>query len=557
MTIKPAQSAAYLRPVSEKQKWFFFRWFNWGYDRLEHGYTAIVRWITRWPAIIMLGYAGLIVLAGWSFIQLPTGFLPIEDQGYFVVSTQLPDAAALPRTERLVGQVQRALQSTPGIENINAVIGTSVLENTAMPNAAACYVTYKDWSERTDPNQSQPAILAQLSRKFQDIPGATILAFPPPAIRGLGVSGGFQLEVQDLGAQGIDTLEQATRDLVAAGNSQSQLRGLVTPFSAHVPQIYLNIDRTKVKSLNLPLDLVFSTLQTYLGSTYVNDFNEFDRTYQVRVQADSQFRDKVDDIKRLEVRNNLGQMVPLGTLLSVEQRLGPITITRYDRYPAASITGQAAPGVSSGQALALMEETANKRLPSGMGYEWTTLAFEEKQVGNQAIYVFALAVLLVYLILAAKYESWLNPFAVILVVPLALLGTIAALVIRGMPNDIFAQIGIVLIIALASKNAILIVEFAQDLHAAGRGITEAAVEAAKERFRPILMTSFAFILGVVPLVIARGAGAASRQALGTAVFGGMIAATALSVFFVPVFYVLLQSFSEWWEQHKPLRLRND
>jgi HAE1 family hydrophobic/amphiphilic exporter-1 len=557
MTLKPAQSAAYLRPVSHRKKFILYRAFNVAYDRLEHGYEAVVRWITRWPLTIMIAYAVLAVVAGWSFLSLPTGFLPVEDQGYFIVSAQLPDAAAQGRTVRVVEQLEKTLRETPGIENVNAVVGQNVLEGTATSNAAACYVTFKDWSERTDPSESQGAILAALARKAADMPAATIIAFPPPAIRGLGVSGGFQMEVQNIGSQDYASLEAATRDLVAAGNGQSQLRGLVTTFSAHVPQLYLDVNRTKVKSLNLPLDLVFNTLQTYLGSTFVNDFNAFGRTYQVRVQADSRFRDQRDDITRLEVRNNLGQMVPLGSVLKIVHQLGPTTVTRYNLYPAAAITGQSAPGASSGQALAIMEHMARQRLPQGMGFAWTTIAYQEKQVGNQAIYVFALAVLLIYLILAAKYESWLNPFAVILVVPLALLGTIAALVIRGFPNDIYAQIGIVLIIALASKNAILIVEFAQDLHAQGRGIAEAAVEAARERFRPILMTSFAFILGVVPLVVASGAGAASRQALGTAVLGGMLAATILSVFFVPAFYVVLQSASEWWEVHKPLRLRNE
>ncbi len=467
MTLKPAQSAAYLRPISHRKKFILFRAFNAGYDRLEHGYEAAVRWFTHWPLAIMAVYAALAVLAGWSFIRLPTGFLPVEDQGYFIVSAQLPDAAAQGRTLGVVEQLEKTLRATPGIENVNAIVGQNVLDGTSIPNAAACYVTFKDWSQRTDPSESQAAILATLARKAADFPEATVIAFPPPAIRGLGVAGGFQMEVQSIGSQDYGRLEQATRDLVQAGNGQTLLRGLVTTFSAHVPQLYLNVDRTKVKSLNLPLDLVFNTIQTYLGSTFVNNFNEFGRTYQVRVQADSRFRDRAEEITRLEVRNNLGEMVPLGSVLKVVHQLGPTTVTRYNLYPAASITGQSAPGASSGQALEIMEQMAAQRLPQGMSYDWTTIAYQEKQVGNQAIYVFALAVLLIYLILAAKYESWLNPFAVILVVPLALLGTIAALVIRGFPNDIYAQIGIVLIIALASKNAILIVEFAQDLHAQG------------------------------------------------------------------------------------------
>jgi HAE1 family hydrophobic/amphiphilic exporter-1 len=334
--------------------------------------------------------------------------------------------------------------------------------------------------------------------------------------------------------------------MVAAGNAQSGLRSLATPFSASVPQLYLDIDRTKVKSLNLPLSLVFNTLQAALGSFYVNDFNQFNRTYQVRVQAEAEFRNSPSDITRLEVRNAAGGMVPLGTLLTVDLRLGPQTITRYNMYPAASITGQPAPGTSSGTALSIMEQMARQTLPSGMAFEWTTIAFQEKAVGSQAIYVLVFAVLLVYLVLAAQYESWTSPLAVVLVVPLALMGTVAAVALRGIDNNIYTQIGMVLIIALASKNAILIVEFARHLHAQGHSIADAAAEAARMRFRPILMTSLTFILGVLPLVFASGAGAASRQALGAAVLGGMITSTVLAVFFVPAFFVFTQSASERW-----------
>ena len=361
---------------------------------------------------------------------------------------------------------------------------------------------------------SQQAVLEYLSKEFRKIPGAIIVAFPPPAIRGLGVSGGFQMEVQDLSGLGLAQLEQVTREMVSVGNAQSQLRFSNTTFSASVPQLYLDIDRTKVKSLNIPVDLVFNTLQTYLGSVYINDFNLFGRTFQVRAQAEAPFRDKTDDISLLEVPNASGQMVPLGTFLKIERKLGSQLITRYNLYPAASITGQSAPGASSGQSMEIMEQLARDKLPQGMGYEWTAMSYQEKQVGNQALYVFGLAVLLVYLVLAAQYESWSSPAAVILVVPLALLGTVVAVALRGMDNNIYTQIGIVLIIALAGKNAILIVEFARRLRADGKGIAESAAEAAQKRLRPILMTSFAFILGVYPLVVAEGAGAASRRLAG-------------------------------------------
>ncbi|HEX3997395.1 MAG TPA: multidrug efflux RND transporter permease subunit [Pirellulales bacterium] len=546
LTLKPAQCATYLRKPSGRKKLFIFRWFNKVYGRVEKSYERAVGWVVRHASIMMLGYAVLLGLAAWGFFALPTGFLPTEDQGYFVISAQLPDAASLNRTEEVVEKLNEVVGSTPGVQNVNAINGQNVVDGTVSSNAAACYVTFKDWSQRKTAAESQAGVLAHLAKEFAKIPNARILAFPPPAIRGLGVSGGFQMEVQDTGNLGLNELGGITNSIVAAGNGQSNLRALNTTFSANVPQLYLDIDRSKAQSLNVPLNLVFDTLQTYLGSTYVNNFNEFGRTFQVTIQADANFRDKTSDITRLEVRNNTGGMVPLGTLLKVQRTLGPTTVLRYQLYPAATITGQTAPNISSGQGLDLMEQIAQEKLPPGASYEWTAMAYQEKLVRNQAIYVFGLAVLLVYLVLAAQYESWIRPMAVILVVPLALLGTVTAVALRGMDNNIYTQIGIVLIIALASKNAILIVEFAKDLRAAGHGILQAATEAAQKRFRPIIMTSLAFILGVFPLVIAQGAGAASRQSLGTAVFGGMIAATFLTIFFVPVFFILCQSISEWW-----------
>jgi HAE1 family hydrophobic/amphiphilic exporter-1 len=353
------------------------------------------------------------------------------------------------------------------------------------------------------------------------------------------------MQLQDRAGVGLDELQQAMQGIVQDASSQSGIAAVNTTFRPGVPQIFVDVDRVKVKTLDVPLASVFSTLQSYLGSAYVNDFNKFGRTYQVRIQAEPRFRSEAEDITRLEVRTRAGQMVPLGTFATVRKSFGPQIVNRYNLYPSASVTGEPAQGYSSGDSLVLMEQIAAANLPATMGYEWTGMSYQEKRVGNEAILIFVMAVLLVYLVLAAQYESWLVPIAVILVVPLGLLGAIAAVSMLGMDNNLYTQIGIVLIIALASKNAILIVEFARDIRLRGRGIREAAVEAARLRFRPILMTSFAFILGVLPLVLAQGAGAAGQRALGTAVFGGMIASTVLSVFFVPVFYVVFQGISEW------------
>ena len=543
VTLKPAQCATYLRP-STGRKNAFYRGFNRVYDRFEAAYVAVVARMVRNTAAVMLLFAAIVGGTFWWFTRLPTGFLPTEDQGYCIVGLQLPDAASQARTRAVVSRVEEIFKETPGVLTWVMIGGQSVLDQTVASNAATIYLRYKPFAQRTTPETSQDAILAHIRKEFAGIQEAIVFAFPPPAIMGLGVAGGFQIQLEDRGAVGLQELQQLTDEMIRDGNAQSGLKALNSTFRAGVPQLYADIDRVKVKSLDVPLDTVFATLQASMGSAYVNDFNKFGKTYQVRVQADQKFRLKPDDIRRLEVRDRQGKMIPLGTLATIKESLGPQIITRYNQYPSASITGEAAPGFSSGEALKLMEGMAANKLPAAMGYDWTAMSYQEKQVGSQAIYVFALAVLMVYLVLAAQYESWTLPAAVILVVPLALLGTVAAVAIRGMDVNIYTQIGIVLIIALASKNAILIVEFARELRAKGEGIVEAAVKAARLRFRPILMTSFAFILGIVPLVDAHGAGAASRQALGTAVFGGMLAATFLAVFFVPVFYVVIQRLGE-------------
>ena len=545
LTLKPAQCAVYLRPAMGPRN-AFFRAFNRIYARAEHAYVRLIGAMVGRPGRTMLAFLVLIAVTFWGFTSLPTGFLPVEDQGYVIAGIRLPDAASQARTQRAVEQVNQIIAELPGVADWTSVGGRSVLDNTVASNAATFYVIFKPWEERTDPSLSQDAILANLRQRLSEIQEASSFAFAPPSIRGLGVAGGFQMQLQDRGGVGLPALQQMVDEMVRDGDAQSGLAALNSTFRAGVPQLFADVDRVKARSLGIPLTGVFDTLQAYLGSTYVNDFNLFGRTYQVRVQAEPAFRLTPEDVTRLEVRNAEGRMVPLGTLVNVRETIGPQIINRYNLYPSAAITGEAAPGHSSGQALALMEQMAASKLPQSMGYEWTAISYQEKAVGGEAFLIFGLAVLLVYLVLAAQYESWTNPLAVILVVPLALLGTVIAVAVRGMDNNVYTQIGIVLLIALASKNAILIVEFAREQRARGKSVAEAAVEAARLRFRPILMTSFAFIFGVFPLVIADGAGAASRRALGTAVFGGMLTSTFLAVLFVPVFYVVVQGVSERW-----------
>jgi len=552
MTLKPAQCALWLRPVHGKKN-FFYRGFNKAYDWTASIYMAITRVLVRHVALTMLAFVGLIGATVFWYRQVPTGFFPNEDQGYALVSVSLPDAAAQPRTRDVLKKIDGVLEKTPGVGSWFAIGGSSFIENSNAPNFATLFVTFDSWDERIPKHLDLPAMMGQLVGGFSTIQDANIIAFPPPPIRGLGATGGFEMQVEDRGNVGREALGQGVGELVAAANEQKWLRGVFSSFRPGVPQIFVDIDREKVKRLDVPLSAVFGTLQASMGAAYVNDFNKFGRIYQVRVQAEPQSRARPEDIKRLEVRTRSGRMVPLGTVAEVRESFGPQVVNRYNMYPSALIRGGSAPGVSTGQALDLMEQAAAQTLPLGIGYEWSGVSFQEKRVSGQEIMVFGMAVLLVYLVLAAQYESWFTPLAVILVVPLGILGAIAATSLRGLDNNLFTQIGMVLIIALASKNAILIVEFATDIRRQGKSIREAALEAARLRFRPILMTSFAFILGVVPLVTATGAGAVGQQALGTAVFGGMIASTVLAVFFVPVFYVMFQSMAEAWYGRKERR----
>jgi len=544
LTLSPALAALLLRPPKERKN-AFSRGFDAFFRRCENGYAGLIKVVVRRVALMMVLFVGLAGVTGWQFKSLPTGFLPVEDQGYLLMHVQLPDAASQERTQEVLDKVDGILRDVGGVKDWVTFGGFSIIDSTNASNAAVVFVTLLPWEERAGPEGRQEAIVASLQRRLAAIQEAIAFAFLPPAIPGLGVAGGFQMQLEDRGGTSLQELQAMAEEIITDGNAQSGLVNLNTTFRADVPQLFAEVDRTKAKSLEVPLDSLFSTLQAYLGSAYVNDFNRFGRTWQVKVQADHPFRIDPEDIRQLDVRNRSGDMVPIGTLVTVDKTLGPQTILRYNLYPAASITGEAAPGFSSGEALNLMEQLAKSKLPPSMGFEWTGMSFQEKKVGSEAIVVFALAILLVFLVLAAQYESWTSPAAVILVVPLAVLGTVAALLVKDADNNVYTQVGIVLLIGLASKNAILIVEFAMAQRSLGHSIRESAVEAARLRFRPILMTSIASIAGFMPLVVAAGAGAASQQAIGTAVVGGMIAATVMSLVFTPAFYVVMQSLGEW------------
>ncbi len=543
LTLSPALCAILLRPTAKHHN-IFARAFNWVFDRAQNGYQRTIAVMVRRGVLVMILFAGITGAAFWGFAQLPTGFVPTEDQGYALMSIQLPDAASQKRTLEVVETLNQRLGKLEGVRSWVSVPGYSLLDGAVTSNAATIWVVFDSWDERLPKGLNLKAMIGQLWKISADIQEASIFAFSPPAISGLGQAGGFEMKIQDKGDVGLTALEQITQEIARDANTQSTLSRVYTTFRANTPQLFTDVDRTQTKSLGIPLSDVFSTLKANLGSTYVNDFNVFGRSYQVRVQADATFRARVEDIKKLEVRNNNGDMIPLGSVVAVHKTLGPQLITRYNLYPTATLNGQGAAGVSSGQAMTMMENVASAKLPASMGYAWSGMSYQEKIAGASTLLIFGLAIVFVYLVLCAQYESWSLPLVIILAVPLALIGTVIAVFLRGMDVNVYTQIGIVLLIALACKTAILIAEFAKDGHDAGQGIMEAALEASKLRFRPILMTAFAFILGVFPLVIATGAGAASRQALGTAVFAGMISATFLMIFFVPVFYVVIQKMSE-------------
>lgn len=547
MTLKPTQCALWLKPVdTEKKKNAIFRAFDRVYYPIENRYIAFIDKLVHQNKSASLLGGFLVLLAIFGLTRIPTGFLPIEDQGYAMMSVQLPDGATLERTEALMRDLSDQVSKVPGIENIIAIDGISLLDNSAtLANAGALYIMFKDWSVRGK-GEDLLSLYNKLNEIAQKTLEAKVLVMVPPPIQGLGAAGGFQMQVelQD-GSFDYRKLQAATDQLIHYASMQPELSRLMTSFRASVPQLYAPIDRHKAETLGVEVGTASDTLQTYLGSSYVNLFTKFGQVFQVYVQAEANSRMTVEDVRNYYVRNKSGGMVPIGTLTDFYPAVGPSIISLYNLYPSSNIYGMAAKGYSSGQAIAKLESLANEVLPAGMSFEWTSTAYQEKIAGNLSYYIFMLSLILVYLILAGQYENWVTPAAILFSVPLALLGTVIALTSLGISNNMYTQIGILLLIALAAKNAILIVEVAREhrlIHK--KSIIESAVMGAKTRFRPILMTSFAFILGVLPLVFATGAGANSRRSIGIAVCSGMLASTCLAVVFVPAFYVMLQTWEE-------------
>ncbi|TMJ49858.1 MAG: multidrug efflux RND transporter permease subunit [Alphaproteobacteria bacterium] len=552
-TLKPTQCALWLRrPVPPRQRNFFYRGFNNVYDRLEGGYARLIGRMAAHSNVSVIVALILIAIGGYGLSRVPTGFLPIEDQGYLIAAVQLPDGAALDRTQKVLDKVAEIAGQTPGVAQVITIAGISALDNSAsLANAGVGYIILKDWDSR-GAGEDLRSLVYGLNDKLSIIQEARALVLPPPPIQGIGNAAGFamQVELRD-GNSDFSKLQAITQAMVANAQTQSALQRVQSPFRAMVPQFDVEVDRIKTQTLHVTTDQVFSTLASYLGSSYVNQFNKFGRVFQVYAQADAQFRLTPRDIANMMVRNQNGDMIPIGTVAKITPSVGPSLISLYNLYPSSTIVGLPAQGYSSGQSLNLMEQIADKTLPPGTGYEWTAMSYQEKAVTSQIYYVFGLAMLLVYLVLAGQYESWYAPISVILAVPLSLLGPMAVLRGLGIDNNLYVQIGLILLIALSAKNAILIVEVALELHVRdAKPILESAVEAARARFRPILMTSFAFILGVVPLVLATGAGASARKSIGITVFSGMLASTCLAVLFVPAFFVVIQRFENWRAEKK-------
>ncbi|HKT95373.1 MAG TPA: multidrug efflux RND transporter permease subunit [Paraburkholderia sp.] len=543
LTLSPALCAVLLRH-EERQRFMVFRAFNSGFDWARQRYAGSVRRLIglRWIALLL--FAGGLGVTYLLYSTIPHAFLPIEDPGYFYVITQLPNGASLQRTEAVIDKTRKILKATPGVDNVLSISGLNFVTRATSSNSAAQFVILKPWDERGD-KESVANLIASVQPKLARIPEAVSLALNPPAIAGLGTFGGFDFEIEDLTGRGSVALDAATKAFLAEARKQPELdaRTLLTSFNTSTPQFNFHLDREKAKLLGLNMNAVFQTMQIYLGSLFVNNVTLFGRNFEVVLQADSIARGSKSDLSRLYVRNSAGGMVPLSTLGQLQSTVGPDTIDRYNVYGAAEITGSAAPGYSSGQAIAAMERAA-RVLPADFGFDWTGITYQELKAGSVAGIVFALALVFVFLFLSAQYESWSLPFSIILTVPLALFGALGLLWLRHMEVDVYAQIGFVLLIGLAAKNAILIVEFAKRRREAGLDIVEAVTEAARLRLRPILMTAFAFIFGAVPLMIATGAGAASRRSIGTTVVGGMLAATLLSLGFVPIFYAVIERLRE-------------
>jgi multidrug efflux pump len=534
----------FLAPSINRVLGSFFKAFNRVFDHITNGYGRLVKSLMRISAVVMVLYLGLLGLTYVGFTTVPTGFIPEQDKGYLVVNAQLPDGASLERTAEVMKRVDQIAHSTPGVRHTITLPGYSILTGNNISNVGGMYVILDPFEERIPHHQTAAAVLAALRRSFRGVLEAQVVAFGAPPVEGLGSTGGFKMQIQDRSDAGSVALQEAVANVIEKGNAQTGLVGLFSSFRAKQPQLYVDVDRVKAKSLGVSLDDVFNTMQVYLGSAYVNDFTRFGRNWQVNVQADSSYRVRPDDIGKLQVRNANGDMVPLATLVHVRDTTGPVLVNRYNMFRSAEVNGNTAPGTSSGQAISMMEEIANQELPRGMGFEWTELTLQQILAGNTAPLVFGLGTLLVFLVLSGQYESWSLPMAIILIVPLCLLAAVIGIFIAKTEANIFAQIGFVVLIGLAAKNAILVVEFAKAKEDEGLDRFAAAVEGSKTRLRPILMTSFAFALGVLPLVLGAGAGSEMRKSLGVAVFSGMLGVTGFGLLLTPVFYVVIRGLAQ-------------
>jgi multidrug efflux pump len=561
LTLAPALSAALLKPhdapkdaltrIIDKLFGRFFAAFNRFFGRSSVRYENGVKGTLRRKTLSVAIYALLAVSAALMFKVVPAGFVPLQDKGYLIDIAQLPDAATLDRTDAIIHRMGKIAAETPGVKAAVQFPGLSVNDFTASPSAGIQFSRLQDFEDRGSKDLSGLAIAAELNKRMSSIEDAFVLVVPPPPVSGLGTLGGFKLMIEDRGALGYDALFKATQELQARARAAPELAGVFSSFQINVPQLFANIDRDRAKQLDVPLQTIYQTLQVNLGSVYVNDFNQFGRTYQVRVQADAQFRSRAEDIGSLKVRSNKGDMIPLSSVMRVTDSYGPDRVQRYNAYVAADLNGGPAPGYSSGQAQAALEKLAKEVLPKGIAYEWTDLTYQNILAGNTLYYVFPLCVLLVFLVLAAQYESWTLPLAVILIVPMSILCALLGVKLTGGDNNVFTQIALFVLVGLASKNAILIVEFARELEDHGRSIVEAALESSRLRLRPILMTSIAFIMGVLPLVFSHGPGSEMRHAMGVAVFGGMLGVTFFGLFLTPVFYVLMRTLAKYLERKSP------
>ncbi|EMB17667.1 transporter, hydrophobe/amphiphile efflux-1 (HAE1) family [Rhodopirellula europaea 6C] len=523
---------------------WFFRLFNRTFDATSNVYASIIGRLIKKTGFAMVLYVGLLILTGFSFSMVPTGFIPDQDQGYVIVAINLPDGASLARTDRVTRRVAEIGKEIDGVAHAVGIAGLSGATFSIKPNAAVTFLPLEDAKERAKRGRGVEAIVADMRREVAAINEAQILIIPPPPIRGIGRGGGFKMYVQDRSGAGLDALNEVTQTMLATANQQPGVRQVFSNLRMDVPQVYADVDRTKAQMLDVPVNRVFEALQVYLGSVYINDFNFLGRTYRVTAQAEPKFRDEATDITKIRTRSDRGASIALGSVVNITQTAGPDRLVRFNLFPAADLNGTTVPGFSTGQSLATMEQLADQNLPPGFGYEWTEIAFQERQAGNTIVFLFPLAVLFVFLALSAQYESWLLPLAIILIVPLCLLFALSGVWFRGMDNNVLTQIGFIVLIGLACKNAILIVEFAKAEEDAGKNRFDAAIAACRLRLRPILMTAFSFILGVVPLLVATGAGFEMRRVLGTAVFAGMLGVTVFGLFLTPVFYVMLRRFAK-------------